>query len=205
MSPVDHDNSSVLSVRHRTSALLREPTSSTDLGAKAPEHGSTETSEASPTFKTTSDGPSSGSNNSSSTSARAAETLLSGTPPTTQSTARELGHGKKFCLSNLLDSPYVMKFSEIDSLTTQQPGVPMEESSTLTLLNCHQTPASVSDIRQQLDGFHPSDDEHRRLLLELLSHRDLKPHIHDLQEAELREFIELLDNVSETDIHPHQC
>lgn len=61
--------------------------------------------------------------------------------------------------------------------------------------------ASVSDIQRQLDGLGTSDENYRRLLLELLSHKDLKPYIHSLQGSSLRGFVERLDEVSTTDVH----
>ena len=63
---------------------------------------------------------------------------------------------------------------------------------------------SISDIKQRLDRLDPSGDEYRQPLLELLSHRDLEVHVHGLQGSDLRGFVELLDRVSNVDIHLHQ-
>jgi hypothetical protein len=65
--------------------------------------------------------------------------------------------------------------------------------------------ALVSDIQRRLGGPNPSDDESRPLLLELLGHKDLKSHILDLQEDDLRGFVELLDEVHKSDIQIRQC
>ena len=62
------------------------------------------------------------------------------------------------------------------------------------------SPPVVSDIQQRLVGLDRSDNEYLQLLLGLLSHGDLKPHILGLQGDDLRGFIELLDNVSDPDI-----
>jgi hypothetical protein len=56
-------------------------------------------------------------------------------------------------------------------------------------------PTPVSDIQQQLGGLKPSSKEFRLLLLALLNHQDLKPHILDLQGNDLGRFVELLDDV----------
>ena len=56
--------------------------------------------------------------------------------------------------------------------------------------------ASVSDIQRLLEGISPSSDEYRRLLLELLSHHDLRRHTRGLQESDLLAFVELIDDVS---------
>ena len=72
----------------------------------------------------------------------------------------------------------------------------MTRSSVPVSLRTSTTTASVSDIQQRLSGLNPSDDKYLQLLLELLSHRDLKPHILGLQGNDLRGFIELLDKVS---------
>ena len=72
----------------------------------------------------------------------------------------------------------------------------MTRSSVPVSLRTSTATASVSDIQQRLSGLNPSDDKYLQLLLELLSHRDLKPHILGLQGNDLRGFIELLDKVS---------
>ena len=78
--------------------------------------------------------------------------------------------------------------SPVDSAS--KPRVQVKGLSEQTLVNY------LSEIGRRIDRFNPSDDEYRRLLLELLSHQDLRSHVNDLQEPELRGFIELLDNVS---------
>ena len=54
----------------------------------------------------------------------------------------------------------------------------------------------VSDTQKRLVKLDPSDDNYRTLLRELLSHKDLKAHIQDLDGPELEGFVELLDDVS---------
>lgn len=85
-----------------------------------------------------------------------------------------------------------MNFSEPDTLAIQQPQVQVKGLNEQTLVNY------LSEIGRQLDRLNPSNDEYRGLLLELLDRRDLRLHVSDLQEPELRGFIELLDNVSDT-------
>ena len=63
--------------------------------------------------------------------------------------------------------------------------------------------ASVSDIQRRLGGPNASDETYRRLLQELLTHQDLKPYIHGLQETDLQGFVELLDEVNEANTHTH--
>ena len=58
------------------------------------------------------------------------------------------------------------------------------------------TRASASEIQQRLGRLDSSDSKYPQLLLELLSHQDLKPHVLNLHGDDLREFVELLDNVS---------
>lgn len=43
------------------------------------------------------------------------------------------------------------------------------------------------------------DPSYQQLLPELLSHQELKPYILVLQQPELKGFVDLLDNVSESD------
>ena len=62
--------------------------------------------------------------------------------------------------------------------------------------------APLSIIQRRLGWLSPADDEYRGLLLELLSHRDLKPHIHGLQGNGLKELVEILDNVGRIG-HPY--
>lgn len=57
----------------------------------------------------------------------------------------------------------------------------------------------VSDIQQQLKNLDPSNEEYRPLLYTLLSHQGLKPYVSSLQEDNLREFVELLDEVKKAD------
>ena len=59
--------------------------------------------------------------------------------------------------------------------------------------------APLLNIQRQLRGLSASDNGYRALLLKLLSHRDLKSHIHALQGNDLEEFVELLDNVGEVE------
>ena len=61
----------------------------------------------------------------------------------------------------------------------------------------------VPEIRQRLEKLDPTDANYQQLLLRLLSHQDLRPYIQDLQEPDLKGFVELLDKVSEAgnDIH----
>ena len=61
---------------------------------------------------------------------------------------------------------------------------------------------SVSETQKQLEKLDPSDDKYRLLLRELLSHQDLKPHIHGLDGPGLEGFVELLDKVGEADRDP---
>lgn len=64
---------------------------------------------------------------------------------------------------------------------------------------------AVSDIQTRLEGLGPSDDKYRPLLRELLSHQDLKQHIHNLDGPGLGGFVELLDKVGgEAAIDPHR-
>ena len=63
----------------------------------------------------------------------------------------------------------------------------------------------VSDVRQRLERLDPNDTNFQKLLLELLSHEDLRPYIRDLQERELKGFVELLDTVSEADNDIRPC
>ena len=58
--------------------------------------------------------------------------------------------------------------------------------------------APVSDIQRELGGLDPASPNFQQLLLQLLSHQDLKPYVQGLQEPELKEFVELLDKVSDT-------
>jgi hypothetical protein len=64
---------------------------------------------------------------------------------------------------------------------------------------------SVSDIQRRLGGLSASDENYRRLLLELLNHKDLRPYIHGLQSSGLRGFVELLDQVSMTKTDTWTC
>jgi len=57
---------------------------------------------------------------------------------------------------------------------------------------------TVSDVQKRLEGLGPSDDKYRPLLHELLSHQDLKLHIHGLDGPGLEELVELLDRASST-------
>ena len=63
----------------------------------------------------------------------------------------------------------------------------------------------VSDIRQQFEKLDPTDANYQQLLLELLSHQDLRSYIRGLQEPDLEEFVELLDKVSEANSDIHRC
>jgi hypothetical protein len=63
---------------------------------------------------------------------------------------------------------------------------------------------SASDIQRQLDWLSPSANEYRPLLLELLSHHDLKLHIRGLHGDDLRRFVELLDKVDKATVGVHQ-
>lgn len=94
-----------------------------------------------------------------------------------------------------------MKSPETDSLTVQQPDVPVKGPNTPDPMNYQPAPASISDIRRELDWLGVQqlgdtfDHDYQRLLLELLSHQDLKSYVRGFQESDLRGFIELLDNV----------
>ena len=59
---------------------------------------------------------------------------------------------------------------------------------------------SVLDIQRRLHGLSASDENYRPLLLELLSHKSLKPYIHGLQGSSLQGFVELLDEVKKAEI-----
>ena len=67
------------------------------------------------------------------------------------------------------------------------------------------TATLVPDIQQRLENLDPSNEEYRHFLHALLSHRHLKPYINNLQEDNLRRFVELLDKVGNADIHPGRC
>lgn len=65
--------------------------------------------------------------------------------------------------------------------------------------------STPADTQTRLEQLNPSDEKYRPLLHELLSHQDLKPHIHDLDRPRLEAFVELLDKVGgETDIDGHR-
>jgi len=61
------------------------------------------------------------------------------------------------------------------------------------------TPA-VSDTRARFEELDPSDHKYRPLLRELLSHKDLKPHILGLDGPGLEAFVELLDKVGSSNL-----
>jgi len=63
---------------------------------------------------------------------------------------------------------------------------------------------TISDTQQRLEMLNPSDDNYRPLLYKLLSHQDLKPHIHSLDRPGLEGFIELLDKVGKVDADVRQ-
>lgn len=62
---------------------------------------------------------------------------------------------------------------------------------------------SAWDLQRQLVRLSASDENYRRLLLELLTHKGLEPYIRSLERPSLRGFIELLDEVRETGIQIH--
>ena len=63
-------------------------------------------------------------------------------------------------------------------------------------------PTLVSDTRQRLENTDSLNEEYRPFLHALLSHRDLKTYIDELQSDDLQRFVELLDKVGQDDIHP---
>ena len=64
--------------------------------------------------------------------------------------------------------------------------------------------AQVSDIQRGLERLDPASTNFRQQLLQLLSHQDLRLHVQDLSEQDLKGFVELLDKVSDADGHIHQ-
>ena len=54
---------------------------------------------------------------------------------------------------------------------------------------------SASDLQRQLEALSPSDSDYQPLLLQLLSHQDLRAHVLRLEGCDLQGFVELLDEV----------
>ena len=55
---------------------------------------------------------------------------------------------------------------------------------------------SPSDLQRQLEVLSPSDSDYQRLLLQLLSHQDLRAYVLRIEGDDLQGFVELLDEVS---------